>query len=311
MILAVCPNTALDKILFIEEWIPGTPMRTDRIVTSVGGKGLNSAVVLRHLGVETVGMGFFAGEIGKELVCLVEEYGIIPEVIWTAGTNRIAHVIAETKNKRHSHVIAGQPIISKEQKQEFIDCFSVRVQEAEWVILAGSIPKLLNNDFYAELIPIAQAANVPTLIDSQKAFIIEAIETKPDIVKLNWEEFEWTFKKKAETLDSLIEQAEDIFKEREMKNMVVTLGIDGILAFTKEGVYLAKAPLQEPKNAAGAGDAVSSALAWRFSLGDDWESALRWASAVSAASVLTERTGDVFQEDIDRIFPIVTVEKII
>ena len=68
MILTVCPNTALDKILFIEEWIPGTPMRTDRIVNSVGGKGLNSAVVLRHLGVETVGIGFFAGRIGQALV---------------------------------------------------------------------------------------------------------------------------------------------------------------------------------------------------------------------------------------------------
>ena len=207
-------------------------------------------------------------------------------------------------------MIAGQPIISKEQKQEFIDRFRVRVQEAEWVILAGSIPKLLNNDFYAELIPIAQDANVPTLIDSQKAFILEAIKTKPDIVKLNWEEFEWTFNKKAETLDSLIKQAGDFFKQSELKNMVITIGKDGILAFTRKGAYLSRAPLQEPKNAAGAGDAVSSALAWRFTLGDDWESALRWASAVSAASVLTERTGDVFQEDIDRIFPMVTVENI-
>jgi len=311
MILTVCPNTALDRILFIEEWIPGTPMRTDRIVTSVGGKGLNSAVVLRHLGVETVGMGFFAGEIGKELVGIVQEYGILLEAIWVGGTNRVSHVIVESKNKRHSHVIAGQPRISKEQKREFIDRFRERVQEAEWVIFGGSIPKSLDNDFYKELIPITQAANVPTLVDSQKSFIIEAIKTKPDIVKLNWEEFEWTFNKNAETLDSLIKQAEDIFKEHELKNMVITLGEDGILAFTEEGAYLAKVPPQEPKNAAGAGDAVSSALVWRFSLGDDWESALRWASAVGAASVLTERTGDVFQEDIDRILPMVTVRKIL
>jgi hypothetical protein len=38
---------------------------------------------------------------------------------------------------------------------------------------------------------------------------------------------------------------------------------------------------------------------------------MRWASAVSAASVLTERTGDVIMEDVDRIFPMVTVEKIL
>lgn len=285
-------------------------MRTDRIVNSVGGKGLNSAVVLRHLGVETVGIGFFAGRIGQELVEIVEEYGIITEAIWAGGTTRVAHVIAELKNKRHSHVIAGQTIISEEQKQEFIDRFKERVLKADWVIFAGSIPKSLNSGFYAELIPITQAAKIPTLIDSQKSFMIEAMKAKPDIIKLNWQEFEWTFNKKAETLDSLIEKAEEFFKERKLKNLVLTLGKDGILAFTKEGAYFAKAPLQEPKNAAGAGDAASSALVWRFTKGDDWQSAMRWATAVSAASVLTERTGDVFQEDIDRIFPMVTVEKI-
>jgi len=99
-------------------------------------------------------------------------------------------------------VIAGQPLISKEQKQEFVDRFREMVLEAEWVIFAGSVPKSLDNDFYAELILIAQAANVSTLVDSQKAFIVEAIKTKPDIVKLNWEEFEWTFNKKAETIES-------------------------------------------------------------------------------------------------------------
>ena len=33
-------------------------MRTNHMTTCVGGKGLNSSVVLRQLGVDTVGMGF-------------------------------------------------------------------------------------------------------------------------------------------------------------------------------------------------------------------------------------------------------------
>jgi 1-phosphofructokinase len=197
MILTICPNTALDKIIFIKEWIPGTPMRTNHMVTCVGGKGLNSAVVLHHLGSETVGMGFFAGKIGEELVELLEEYGIIPEPIWVGGTNRIAHVIAEEKTNIHSHVIVGELVVSAEQKQEFVNKFKKRVKEAEWVIFAGSLPPTINVDFYYELISIAKDANVPSLIDSQKQYIIEAIKAKPDIVKMNWEEFEWTFNKKA------------------------------------------------------------------------------------------------------------------
>jgi len=293
MILSVCPNTALDKIIFIKEWIPGTPMRTNHMVTCVGGKGLNSAVVLRHLGAETVGMGFFAGKIGKELVELLEEYGIIPEPIWVGGTNRIAHVIAEEKTNIHSHVITGEVEVSADQKQEFLDKYKKRLKEAEWVIFAGSLPASINMDFYSELIALANEAGVPSLIDSQKQYIIEAIKAKPDIVKLNWEEFEWTFNKKAETIESLIVQAKQLYKDKGIKNLVLTLGKRGMLALTSQGNFLVKAPEQKPVNAAGAGDSVSSAITFRLSKGDSWESVLRWASAVSAATVLTERTGDI------------------
>jgi 1-phosphofructokinase len=310
MILTICPNTALDKIIFIKEWIPGTPMRTNHMVTCVGGKGLNSAVVLHHLGSETVGMGFFAGKIGEELVELLEEYGIIPEPIWVGGTNRIAHVIAEEKTNIHSHVIVGELVVSAEQKQEFVNKFKKRVKEAEWVIFAGSLPPTINVDFYYELISIAKDANIPSLIDSQKQYIIEAIKAKPDIVKMNWEEFEWTFNKKAETLEDLILLAKQLYLEKNIKNLVITLGKRGILALTTEGNYFVKAPFQQPVNAAGAGDAVSSTIAYRLSQGDSWESALRWSSAVSAATVLTERTGDVEMTDVERIFKDVEVKKI-
>jgi len=310
MILTVCPNTALDKIIFIKEWIPGTPMRTNRVVNCVGGKGLNSAVVLRHLGCETVGMGFFEGKTGIELIELLEEYGIIPEPVWVGGTNRIAHVIAEEKTNIHSHVITGDVIVSPEQKQEFINKFTKRVKEAAWVIFAGSLPPTLNVDFYSELITIAKKAKVPTLIDSQKQYIIDAMKAKPDITKMNWEEFEWTFNKKADSIESLISQAKKLYSETGLKNLVMTLGKSGILALTTEGNFLTKAPIQNPVSAAGAGDAVSSTLVYRFTKGDDWVSALKWAGAVSAAAVLTERTGDVIIADVDRIYKEVVVSKI-
>jgi fructose-1-phosphate kinase PfkB-like protein len=127
---------------------------------------------------------------------------------------------------------------------------------------------------------------------------------------MNWEEFEWTFNKKAETLEDLILLAKQLYLEKNIKNLVITLGKRGILALTTEGNYFVKAPFQQPVNAAGAGDAVSSTIAYRLSQGDSWESALRWSSAVSAATVLTERTGDVEMTDVERIFKDVEVKKI-
>ena len=310
MFLTVCPNTALDKILFIKEWTAGMPMRTERIVNSVGGKDLNSAVTLTYLGAETVSLGFFVGDIGKELVSIVEEYGIKVDAIWADGTNRIAHVIADKKNNEHSHVIAGKTIVNAAQKQEFLDRFRARLSDTEYIILAGTVPESMNQDLYAELIPIARDAGIPALVDAHGEVMRAAVTAVPDIVKMNWEEFEFTFDKKAETIESLIQQAGEFYKEKNLKNLVITMSKEGILAFTPDGTFLAKAPPEEPLNAAGAGDSVSSTLAFRLSRDDDWGSVLRWSCAVSAATVLTERTGDVFQEDIERILPQVSIKKL-
>lgn len=310
MILTVTPHSALDKVLFIDEWISGTPMRTNKIVTSVGGKGLDSSVVLRHLGVETIGLTFVAGKIGEELIQLVEQYGIVPEPVWVEGTTRVAYVIVEKKHNRHSHIIAGQLLINQDHVEDFLIRFRQQVRQAEWVICAGSIPPVLPSTFYKDIVYEAAQVGVPVLIDAAHDEILEAISARPAIIKMNWEEFSWTFKRQASTFADLIKEAQRVYMEFELGALVLTCSSAGILSFSKEGFFHTLAPQQVPVNAAGAGDAVSSALAWRFSMGDRWPEALKWAGATSAAVVLTEGTADCHLDDIQRIYPHVQVNKL-
>jgi len=310
MYLTICPNTALDKIFFIDEWIPGTPMRTNRFARSAGGKGLNSAVVLRHLGMETTSIGFFAGSVGEELVEILEGYGINIYPVWVGGTTREAHVIADQKNNIHSHVIAGEMVVSKAHSKVFIAHFINLLDKAESIIFAGSIPESLGPGLYSELIPLAKAKGILTLVDAQKDVMKESIKAKPDIVKMNRDEFGWTFNKPVAALEKVIDEAIAFHDAHKLKNLVITMSEDGTLAVTHKGVFLSKAPRQKPVNAAGAGDAVSSSLAVKLQEGKSWEESLRFASAVGAAAVLTEGTGDVLMEDVNRIYPDVKVEKI-
>lgn len=310
MILTICPNTALDKVLFIEQWLHGQPMRTNKTVTSVGGKGLNSSVVLAQLGIETVALGFFEGKIGQELIDLLIEYGVTPDPVWVGGSNRIAYVIAEESTNIHSHIIVGELDINASQSRDLISKFTDHLKFADMVIFAGTLPHSLNDDFYCEMITLANDAGLTTIIDSQKEYVRAAISAKPNIVKMNWEEFGWTFSYKVDQLDALIADAKEIKRIKDIENLIITLGKDGILALTDQGNYLAKAPYQKSVNAAGAGDSVSAVIAWRLSEGDDWRSTLLWSCAVSAASVLTMRTGDIYMEDVKRIMKDVEVVEI-
>ena len=303
MILTVTLNTALDKVLFIEEWKSSLPMNTIKDITSVGGKGLDCSVVLRHLGVDTVGLCFVAGKTGKELIDLVERYGIIAEPVWVDGETRLAHVVVEQRHHRHSHLFSGSLSITSLHCEQLLEKFTQIVTGAAYAVCAGSIPSGLPADFYCRLTEIAHQAGIPVLIDSLEVGITGSLAARPEIFKMNWNEFESTFQQRADTIDSLVECASKVFSENAMNALLITCAENGILAFTSQGAFHAKAPRQTALNAAGAGDAATSGLVWRLSLGESWAEALRWSAAVGAAAVLTEGTADCSMEDIQRIFP--------
>ena len=303
MILTVTPNTALDKVLFIDEWKSGLQMRTTNVVTSVGGKGLDSSVVLRNLGVETVALCFVAGKTGQELLDLVESYGIPPEPVWVDGETRLAHVVVEQHHHRHSHIIAGSLSITPSHCEQLLGKFTQKVAGANYVICAGSLPSGVPDDFYCRMTEIAHQAGVPVLIDSLEAGITGSLPAAPDVLKMNWSEFEQTFQQRADTLEALVERLWAVYRANNLPALLVTCAADGILAFTPHGAFHVSAPRQVAVNAAGAGDAASSGLVWRLSLGESWLEALRWSAAVSAAAVLTEGTADCRMEDILKILP--------
>ena len=308
MILTVTLNSAIDKVLLVDEFTPGLPMQAHKVVTSVGGKGLDAAVTLRHLGVETVGLAFVAGENGRQLAGLLESYGILPELVWVDGETRICYVIAESKTQRLSHIKVGELQISSQQLQQFLNTYKKRLAGASWVICAGSIPPSLPGSFYGILVQSASQAGVRVLVDGSQEAILATLAYHPAIIKMNWEEFIWTFKKDSDSFEDLVSKARQVYSQQNLTSLIITCGSRGILAFTQEGNFHARAPIQPVLNAAGAGDAVSAALAWRLSLDDAWPAALKWAAATAAAVVLTEGTADCRLRDVQAIYPNTVVE---
>jgi 1-phosphofructokinase family hexose kinase len=309
MILTVTLNSGIDKVLLIEELLPGLPVTARKVVNSVGGKGLDVSVALRHLGVETRGLAFVAGDTGRQLAALLDDYDILPELVWVEGETRTSYVIAESKPGRVSHIKCGELQISSQHIQQFLHAYHTHLPGADWVICSGSIPPSLPVTFYGDLVQTALLAGVQVLVDSSRQAILATLEFHPTILKMNWEEFNWTFYK-SDTFEDLISHARQAVEQHEIANLVITCGRKGILAITRAGTFHAHAPIQLVVNAAGAGDSASAALTWRLSLGDAWPEALRWAAAVSAAVVLTEGTADCRMTDVDAIYPNTIVEPV-
>ena len=310
MILTVTANSALDRVLFIDEWSPGLPMRTDRSLTCMGGKGMDCSLVLRHLGVGTVGLVLAAGPTGEEMLAVAERYGIPTEPVFVDGDTRLSHVICETAHGRHNHIISGNLQVRDEHTDELLQRCRRRVGEADWVICAGTVAPGCPPELYRSLVEIAGASETPVLVDCAGEPMLAALAAHPAIVKMNHAEFELTFRRQPRSVDEWVEDALRVYRAHEMGALVVTMGAEGMIAVVDEGAFRANAPVQRAVNAAGAGDAVSAALVWRLAAGDGWPEALRWAAATAAAVVLTEGTADCHVEDVERLYRDVVVREL-
>ena len=122
MILTINANAAVDIVMFIDRFNPGETMRPTRVVHSVGGKGLDSAVVLRAIGAPVKAITFAAGRNGETLARLLEDRQIETEILWLDGDTRVANVIVETDFNRHSHITTPGYTVTAQDCENFKSC---------------------------------------------------------------------------------------------------------------------------------------------------------------------------------------------
>jgi 1-phosphofructokinase family hexose kinase len=308
MILTINANAAVDIVMFIERFIPGETMRPTRVVPSVGGKGLDTAVVLQALGAPHKAVSFAAGRNGETLERLLKDRHIDADLIWLEGETRVANVIVETEFNRHSHITTPGYSVTAQDCAVFKERIQQYAAQASWAVIAGSLPGGAPTTLYAEITHLLHQAGCKVLIDCFGQVARDTLPALPDIVKMNREEFCMTFHARPQKQADWVSAVRQEMQRHRIQNFVLTCGKDGILAFTPEAVYRATTPRMLEVNAAGSGDAVSGTIPYRLSLGESWEQALRWSAAAGAAVVLTEGTAECRLADVINIYSQTTVE---
>ncbi len=172
------------------------------------------------------------------------------------------------------------------------------------------MPKNVGSGSIARTVELANAAGVPSLIDTSALPIEPIMRARPTVLKINEVEFAAAFAVQIPSPEALLQEGRRVMGRYGLENLVVTCGEQGLYALTAEGVFHAQAAPQIAVNAAGAGDAIAGTLPYRLAQGDSWAEALRYATAVSAATVLTEATAECRMADVERILASVTVKTI-
>ncbi|MET9955247.1 1-phosphofructokinase family hexose kinase [Streptomyces sp. NPDC006339] len=306
MILTVTLNTALDLTYQVAALTPHASHRVDRVVERPGGKGLNVARVLGALGHETVVTGFAGGTTGETVRTLLAAgtagQPVHDALVPTSGATRRTVAVVDTTSGDTTQLNEPGPAITPDEWAAFTGRFTELLDGARAVALCGSLPPGIHVGAYAELVRLARAARVPVLLDTSGEPLRRGIAARPDVIKPN-----------AEELAQLTGSREPHRAARDARRrgahaVVASLGPDGLLAATPDGLWQAAPPAPVRGNPTGAGDSAVAALLAGLVDGTDWPDRLAHAVALSAATVLSPVAGEFDEAAYRELLPRVTVQ---
>ena len=284
MIYTITFNPALDYISQVDNFEIGKINRTRTEKILPGGKGLNVSTVLKNLEIESTALGFIAGFTGDELKKDIEQRGIKTDFIKVKNGNTRINV--KISSKEETALNGNGPEITEENIQELLEKIE-KIKKGDIVILAGNIPKCINNNIYEIICKTLEQNNVRFIVDAPKELLMNVLKYKPFLIKPNKEELEETFKEKIETKEDIVSHAKKL-QSMGAQNVLISLGGDGaILVTTDNEVYFSKAPKGKVVNTVGAGDSMVAGFIAGYEKNGDFEQAFKMGIATGSASAFS------------------------
>ena len=285
MIYTVTLNPAIDKTVVIENLHPGGVNRILSSREDAGGKGINVSKCLKNLGQESVAAMILAGQTGKRLNAMLKEMKIHMLRIQTEGENRTNLKIVDPVREENTDINEAGPRIDMELLEELKKKLGHSVAKGDIVVLSGSLPKGTPAELYADWTRHFRKLGACVYVDADGEPMQKALAAVPYMIKPNNAELAALLGKEQLTREEMIAEGLRL-RDTGIREVVISLGGDGALFISDDGVYHASALHVEVKSTVGAGDSVVAAMAYGQERKLSREEKIRLAMAMGAASVM-------------------------
>lgn len=265
MIVTVTPNPSIDRTVSL-----GTPLTRGAVhrITSAtsepGGKGVNVARALTLAGLEAVAV--LPAADTDPIVAALRHSGVSFRCVPVTGSVRTNLTITETDGTTTKLNEPGAELDAA-ALDELTRTVLAHAATASWIVLSGSLPPGVPDDWYADVVARLSAAPCRVAVDTSErpldALAAGFGTAAPDVIKPNAEELAGLVGASPEELEQAAAQgdptpvilAANQLIERGAKTVLVTLGAAGAVLVDATGSWLASPPPITPRSTVGAGDA--------------------------------------------------------
>lgn len=288
MIYTLTLNPSIDYVLRIEQFDDGQTIRSKSEEKYPGGKGIMVSKLLKNLGAKSINIGFLGGFTGEFIKNKLENLGIDEEFTKISDDSRIN---VKLKYDTETEINAQGPQIKEEEIEDFLNYLD-DLEEDDFVIISGSIPKSLGDDFYRVIVNLLEMNNVRFALDTSGKKLFKLSSYKPFLVKPNKDELSEIFEDKIDSNEKIVKYARKLI-DQGSENVIVSLGKDGSMFVDNNIAYKAKPIEGKLINSVGSGDSMVAGYIYGYMKGlskiDSYKLAIACGSATAFSPDIAEK----------------------
>jgi 1-phosphofructokinase/tagatose 6-phosphate kinase len=311
--LTVTLNAAIDKSLRVANLQIGYRHRCQPGLVQPGGKGINVARALKILGQPVIATGLAGGRTGQRIVEALTGESILNDFVQIADESRTTTLIVDaTGEGAPTEIVEYGPEVEPEELSLLMAKLDYLMRGASTVVFAGSLPRRVPEEWYAQAVREARKQKLFTVLDSEGQPLRRGLAAEPDLVSPNQQEAEELVGFEFQTDQDFVVALDDI-AEMGARNVIITRE-SGCFALLREGPrvqrLVAETELLKRISTVGSGDALLAGFLAARRAERSLEDSLRHAVACGAANTQSVGAGMFDPRDANRLTASVTVSEL-
>ena len=279
MIYTVTFNPSIDYVMFVDDFKIDGLNRAQDTNKFAGGKGINVSRVLKTLGVDSTALGFAGGFPGDFIAQTLKDSDIHTNFVQVEEDTRIN---VKLKTGQETEVNAQGPNVTEAQFQSLLNQIK-ETSDKDTVIVAGSVPKSIPSDAYAQIAKITKQTGAQLVVDAEKDLVETVLEYQPLFIKPNKDELEVMFNTSVKSDEDVIKYAKQIL-DKGAQSVIVSLGGDGAIYVDRQQSIKAVNPKGKVINTVGSGDSTVAGMVAGLATGLSVQDAFKQAVASGTAT---------------------------
>ncbi len=287
MITSISLNPSIDRTLTVENFTAGGLNRVLLKNDVAAGKGINVALAVSALGLDSECIGFMYRESAplfeRRLMLNSTQY----DFVWCEGSARTNIKVFDRAAGVVTELNESGTTIDAESISRMTDLVARHAENSDYLIMSGSMPPGCPQDYYRTLINAVEGLGCRCVLDADGERLKYGLEARPFMIKPNRFELETMTGCRLESIQDIRDAARR-YIDLGVEVVAVSLGADGALIATAGETLYAPRMNIEVKSTVGAGDSMVAGLVAGFMADNDLHEAFRMGVACASARCMTE-----------------------